>query len=345
MKIGILTYHDGPNHGAYLQAYSTMRVLENDGHDVDIINYKNKKHKFKEGFLSFLNFRRPSHFSDFFIKKRTFRKAHKKLNLIPERITTNSIEINKLHFDLVVVGSDVVWNYKIFGFDPIYFGDLNATRIISYAASFGWVSESDTRPHKLELFVNENFDALSVRDENSKRIIREITESDASLVLDPTLIYNFSNEEKKYDLPNDIGKYILVYSYMRDEDVINYVKNYAQKYNLSTISVGYRQSWCDAVLMDVDPFEWLYLYKNADRVLTSTYHGTIFSIKYQKDFFYITNEKAKMRVKSLFNLLGIQANLDVSDGKLLEISPKYKDVFNSLDTNAEKSKKWLIENI
>ena len=136
MKIGILTFHDGLNHGAFLQAFSTMTYLNTKFDHVQIINYKNKYHHRQEGWKHIFKYRNPIRIIDFLQKKISFSKDQKKLNLT--KFTTNHNKIIPLNFDTIIIGSDVIWNSSIFGEDDIYFGNVLECKQIAFSASFGW---------------------------------------------------------------------------------------------------------------------------------------------------------------------------------------------------------------
>lgn len=342
MKIGILTYHDGPNHGAFLQAFSLMKVIEEQGHEVEIINYKNRLHWYQERIKPVFKFRRPIRFKDYIDKYLAFKRAHQKFNMTKK--CTSSKEVNALKYDSVYIGSDVVWNYKIFGFDDVFFGNLNSDSTNSYAASFGWVNADEPLLDGLDFWFQQ-FRDISVRDDNSKKIITKLIGKEPAVVLDPTLIYDLSKWEESYDHDLLSQPYILMYSYMNDDTVRERIIKFASENGLKIIGVGYRQHWYDHSLMDVDPFEWLNLYKNASYIGTSTFHGTIFSIKYEKKFLYITNSKAKIRVDSLFKVCGINENLDHKDGEVLYIDPDYEKVRENLSNEIEKSRTWLFNSL
>lgn len=326
------------NHGAYLQAYATMRVLQELGHEAIIINYKNRTHWWDEDVRPWLAYRRPIRFIDRFHKQGAFKKDQKRFN--QTRFTRKPEAVHRLKFDVVVVGSDVVWNYKVFGFDDLFFGNLPASRIISYAPSFGWVNHGDTHPEGVAEGI-QKFDAISVRDENTRKIVESITGESPPVVLDPTLIYDFADDVVVTDRIEKLGKYIMVYAYVTDPEVISTVRNYAVAHGLKVVSVGYRQFWCDKVYMDVGPMEWLGFYHHAAAVATSTFHGTIFALKYEKEFFYIKNEKAHNRVASLAELCGLTELFFGSDCQIVEIRPDYTDVRQRLDPLITFSKSWL----
>lgn len=331
------------NHGAYLQAFATMRVLQGMGHEVAIINYKNREHWFQEDVRPWFKYRRPVRFIDRFKKQKAFFKDHRRFNRTA--FTTDPEAVLKLEFDVVVVGSDCVWNYKPFGYDDLYFGGIKAGRIISYAPSFGWVNaeEKILEPVKAGL---SRFDAISVRDENTRKIVHSLLGIDPPMVLDPTLIYDFSPDEAPSKRVENSKPYLLVYAYAVTDETIKTVKAYAKANGLKTIATGYRQDWCDANLMGVGPLEWLAFFRNAHTVLTSTFHGAVFSLKYGRRFFYVINNKARNRVQTLFNTCGLADRLENADNhSVLFVEPDYARVRPRLESAAASSRKWLEGNL
>ncbi len=340
MKIGILTFHEGLNHGAYLQAFATMRVLQGQGYEVEIINYKNHKHWLMEDIRPWRVYRRPVRFVDHWKKMRAFKRDQQKMALSP--FTKNSEDVLKQHYDVVVVGSDVVWNYKIFGYDDPYFGGLNADRIVSYAPSFGWVDANEAVLSEVSEGL-KRFDAISVRDENSRQIIENMMGIDPPVVLDPTLIYDFAGDAEPISCIDSSKPYLLVYAYAVNPDTIATVKAYAKKHGLQIVATGYRENWCDVNCMGAGPLEWLTLFQNAHTVLTSTFHGTVYALKNEKRFFFIPNKKAKNRVVSLLATCGIDHSFisDEGSGKTILIDPDYAQVNRLLHIETEKSVAWL----
>lgn len=251
-------------------------------------------------------------------------------------------ELKKHEYDVVVVGSDVVWNYKIFGLDDAFYGDLNAKKIISYAPSFGWVTYGEKLLPGIKEKL-ERFKRISVRDVNSQKIVNKLLGYNPQVVLDPTLIFDFDNYEKPYKKKYD--KYMVVYCYIASKETVAYIKKMAKDLNLKIIAAGYRQRWCDEVITDCGPFDWLTLFKEAEMVITSTFHGSIFALKYRQKFYYIANEKAKNRVASLLGLFGIEKDLDVPDGQLIEIDPDYDHAFENAKPLIAESQEWLLNSL
>jgi len=303
MKAGILTFHDGPNHGAYLQAYSLYMILESWGYTPEIINYKNPKHYFKENIRPWFMYRRPIRFLDHILKSRAFKRDHLKLRMSSK--TRSPEEIKAQKYDIIIIGSDVVWNYIPFGYDDLYFGGVNANKIIAYAASCGWVQADTFLPKDLKSALNR-FSAISVRDENTALFVQNQGLPVPPLVLDPTLVYDFKTELSS-PFSNPVNKpYILVYSYIRPSPLaIKEIRYAANNAGLILVSTGYRQDWCDKNLLDLSPLEWIQMIQEADSIITSTFHGSIFALKLKKRFKFLFNAKAENRIQTLFNLYGI----------------------------------------
>lgn len=338
MKIGILTFHDGLNHGAYLQAYATMRIIEQMGHKPIIINYKNREHWLQENVKPWMIYRRPIRFLDHIGKHRAFSRDRGKLNMTA--YTRKPSKILSMNFDAVVVGSDVVWNYKVFGFDPLYFGKLPARLKIAYAPSFGWTNYGESIPDEVASGL-KSFHHISARDINTAKIVESVTGKSPKLVLDPTLIHDFKDDELVTERIINLGKYALVYCYVSDPLAVRSITDFAKSRKLKLVSVGYRQPWCDKNLMDVGPMEWLNCFRYADHVVTSTFHGMIFSLKYQKTITYIHNDKAQNRIISLASATGINELAATNGQPVVQIKPNYSDVDSRLKPLIESSRVWL----
>ena len=346
MKVGILTFHNGINHGGFFQAFSTYSFLKANNYDVEIINYKNKRHWLAEykAFLFwswilkinpkilFLNIR----------KIRSFKKDQKQMRM--SKFTTNVSDIS-LDYDAIVVGSDIVWNYEwaFLGKDPIYFGHgLNTNKLVSYAPSFGPIDcKNTTIPNYVKTGL-ENFSHLSVRDENSKCLVKTAIDKDVKVVLDPVFLYDTVGMENDiiYNKP-----FILIYAFqLRDSDILQ-IKDFAKKNNLKTVAVGYSQPWCDDNLITLGPFDWISYFSKASYILTSTFHGTLFSLKYKKNFITSNNVSISNKVKTILSKIGLLDRLtdgDLNFGKLYSSEIDYDLVSDKLDPLIKESKNYLL---
>lgn len=254
-------------------------------------------------------------------------------------------DINKEQFDVVIIGSDEVWNTDAVGVDKIKFGlGLEAKKIVSYAASAGSVDANSKVPD----FVIEGlkkFNSISVRDYSTQNLVKKYLGFDPIIVLDPTFLYEIPfSEPKKY---RDIIKkdYILVYYSNLTDKHIKEIKNYARDNGLIIIGAGHFGKWFDYNLIDINPLEWNYLFKKAKFVITGTFHGTIFSIIHSKLFcVYPTSPNRVKKVYSLLSQLDlIERMLDKQSNiiEILNIPIDYSTVDSKLNEMREISLEFL----
>ena len=189
----------------------------------------------------------------------------------------------------MVIGSDEVFNCLQglpVGYSRELFGkNYESIPVISYAACFGHTTYEGLEKYSINNEISDmlkKFKAISVRDENSFKIVKKLTNISPVLNLDPALMYNFNDEL----IDNvKISNYILLYAYTgrltRDEE--KEIKKFAKDNNKKIISLGFYQKIADYNLI-VHPFEILAYFKHADFIITDTFHGTIFSIKNHSNF-------------------------------------------------------------
>lgn len=342
-KIGILTFPTVTNHGGYLQAFATYNVLKEKGHEVSVINYRNKKHllnEYKALFIKKNFFNIITNIRRFF----KFRSAQKRF--LMDNMTTEIKKINSGKFDVVIVGADIVWNYStpFVGKDPIYFGrGLEDKFLISYAASMGNSNKHKPIPEYVTNGV-KNFSHISVRDKNSLDILNVINQK-GTITLDPCLIYDYSKFEIK---PNISQKYILVYAFeFTDKDILE-IKTFANIKSLKIISIGFntKYNWCDENIMVLDPLEFLGYYRSASYVFTSTFHGTLFSIKYKKKFALRMNFTIERKVNTILEELKLTNQVIVNSLKeCWEYDIDYSFVDKQMTKKIDHSRKFLFDSI
>ena len=215
MKIGILTFHDGINYGAFFQVSALQRFLTQNRHDCQVIHYKDQGFANRE-LRGLLNVRHPVRSVRNLRKMAKFKHAHAGLNLTPK--VRQKAQLAELRFDRIVIGSDEVWNYatRYIGYDPTYFSaGLNAGKIISYAASFGNITPDQDTPDELVKLL-EGLSAISVRDKNSAEVLAAMGLTSATRVLDPVFLADFTADAIR---PRE-RDYLLVYGCARFRRVI-----------------------------------------------------------------------------------------------------------------------------
>ena len=213
--------------------------------------------------------------------------------------------------DTLVIGSDEVFNCTQPGNEVGYslqlFGkDNNADRLITYAASFGSTTIEKLKKYSKEREIGDSlnkFDAISTRDSNSHYIVEQLSSVDVVDNVDPVIISDYSDEVPKNV---DLKDYVVVYAYSGriTEEEAKAIQSFAHKKGKKTLSIGVMQAFTDEYI-NVDPFTMLAYIKNADYVVTDTFHGTVFSIKYQVPFATIIRNSNKEKLTDLlqkFNL-------------------------------------------
>ncbi len=323
MRIGILTFHRGLNHGGFLQAYCLQEELRDMGHDPVAINYQNRSHRWGEHIKPWYVMRRPLTIFDFVSKQIAFRRDWKYLNL--SKFTTSPEQVDRMHFDVVVIGSDIVWDVSLFGEDRLYFGTTGCTNhLISYAASCGKLSPdynlSDTAIKGLA-----NFKTVLVRDDPTAKLVTEHVKSSPQKVLDPCLLYDLNKidlagKQMRCQLPQK--DYLLVYAYELTPDQIEKIRREASKKGLITVAAGYRQAWCDINLMQAGPFDLLNLCRHAAAMISGTYHGTIFAISYNLPFVVHAPPAVYPKLFDLLSLLSLKERMNFKNIiQLLKVPP------------------------
>lgn len=347
MKIGILTYFDGINYGAFAQVYALHNTLKQMGYENKVIAYKNKKH-YKKELKSLFATKNIKVLWKNFNKVNKFKADHKRLDTT-EYISEHS-QIQDLNLDLIIVGSDEVWNYHndLFGIDGAYFGvPFNNEAVISYAGCFGKVTSEDDMPKGL-IDGLKKFKAISVRDDNSYNIIKQKIGKEPTLVLDPTLLYDYSKElEETYIDQKD--EYLLFYGINFEEHselIIDRIKTFAKVNNLKVISVGFYHKWADENISSLSPFEWMQYIKNAKFVITNMFHGTVFSIKLNRQFITIGSKRRRNKVESLLKHMGlldrlVYVNSDTQIDQLIVKEIDYNVVNTTIEKQKELSKEFL----
>ncbi len=347
-KVGILTFHDGINHGGFLQAYCLQEVLKKEGKQVKIINYKSAEHRTKERkvFLgnSIKSYLRPKQLKRIILnlfKIIKFKNNQKLLESTKYSQEVSSI-IKSESFDTVILGSDEIWNFKnpLVGLDLTYFGkDIKANKIISYAPSFGQVSTDELIDRDI-IDCLQNLSSVSARDSNSIQILNSLSIT-AQKVLDPTFLHEITLPEKKLNT----DKYILIYlTGVTPSKDVEYLRQYARANNKKLLAISYPQSWCDRSFVNVGIFEWLRFFKDADAVITNTFHGSIYSILYKKNFCVFRSEYKANKINSLLQDLSLlEFKVDNVRDVIQRLSnpPDYFKVFEKISDYREQSLNYL----
>lgn len=344
-KIGIITLHGYFNYGNKLQNYASQEVLKSLGCDSISIRYKvHKKQSVKSSFWDRIKKANLNKIIKFFYyqlkkivklrkklyltnkekksilltKKRLQRfKEFSKININESEYILSDIDIlNYFHeqFDYLIVGSDQVWNPGSAVLPDIYFLTFAPQeKRIAYSASFG-ISELPkvcVEQYKDKL---SKFEHVSVREDEGAKIIHDLIGREVKVVIDPTLMLDKDrwlkiSTESKYK-PN--RPYILMY-FLGDvsNEVIKLVNSLCREYDLESVFLENKnENIKDEERYTTDPGEFLDYVNSADLVLTDSFHGSVFSILFEKPFI-VFDRKSKgasmiSRIDTLLNKFELQ---------------------------------------
>lgn len=337
-QIAIITYQNGKNYGAFLQVYALQKILERETNfKVKIINYKSQKFILKElrqcisknlkkTVLNLLSL------CSYFVYR-------KKLNL--EKFTINKKKAITQKYEFIVYGSDEIWNFnnKAVGFDDFYFGKYHNLKKYAFSASFGTVNKNQKELKKILSYLKK-FKKISIRDLNSSKVLTHLNIAH-QITLDPVLLYDFTEELKNVKNIYQKNRYILIYGAVYDKKIIENIKLLKIKKNLKIISLGYYNNWADKnIIYSLNPFLFLKIFKEAESIVTSMFHGTVLSLKFNKKFFllkddYRVNKLSDLKKKFHFQSININGNKDL----YIDFKKKINEPYSI------KKKKFLTNNI
>lgn len=357
MKIGILTFHCAINYGAVLQAYGLQETLKSMGHEVSIIDYRPNyllrpyRLFFPEAFKGhglLVNIR-------FFIRELLAIPIRYKRRCAFNRFIERYLHLEHLDvqsedndFDCFVFGSDQIWNPQITGGDPIFFGDapcFKGKKMLTYAASAGSVTslkEIDIEQLKGRL---SNLSALSVREKSLSDCLSEELQLENQLVVDPVLlagknIYQEIASNKKSKKP-----YLLFFSLWKNDEALHIARKKAVLEGLELVEM---YSMVESIkdrktLQCLTPNKFIGLFKDASYVVSTSFHGTVFSILFHKPFICVGHNFGKSRFHSLLDMLGMQDVLvDISNiNEYVEKEIDWEYVDNVLAQKREEAFSFL----
>lgn len=361
-KIGIITISRTSNYGAELQAYALQRKLNELGHDAELIDYlyfKHSKHKTtkdsrpdiifskKETFKNFLTYRVISPLVDglgkFFnskIKSRleNFTKFHELAKTKYSKQYKSYLELKNanLEYDIFIVGSDQVWNPgTATSLAPYFLEFAPADKLkISYASSFG-VAEIPQKYYKLYEKYFQNLDHIAVRENQGVNLVKNISGKNATQVLDPTLLLSkkdwSSVSSENSNLPNN--KYILIYKLHESETLIKYALQLKKQFGYEVYNIckrAFLNTSQDGIinLLDAGPAEFIKLFRNAEFVFTTSFHGTAFSVNFGIPFYAVLkpNKANNSRITDFLKNLGLSDRIIWEKGE-------EKIINNNIDFN------------
>lgn len=334
-KIGLVSVHN-PNYGSMLQTYALHTYLKSQDISNEIILYTKKKDwkQFVRLFnVALVIMKGRVVFRDLYCKLfhkdiaeqlmvridkfNEFKKKY--FDFSRNHIGWNDLKTTNNDYDTFIIGSDQVWNPINIGTDffNLLFTDDDKYRI-SYASSFGTSSIPLSQVNKTKLYLNR-IQSLSTREMAGVKIIKELTGRDAQLVCDPTLLIDKDYWVKLKGEERFIKeKYIFCYFLGNNPPHREFANKFKKKTGYKLVALQHLDElvlsdipFADIKPFNVGPAEFVNLIANAEYILTDSFHGTIFSLLFKKQFFtfsrFESSSKASTnsRIESLLNLVGV----------------------------------------
>ncbi|MGN1344547.1 MAG: polysaccharide pyruvyl transferase family protein [Traorella sp.] len=379
MKIGILSpFYKNYNYGGKLQAYALVEILKKKGYQSEQIQYEGHSIKRKKSLCKKIIQIKDSNSRHVIYEKilgKILRNLYPKMSLrktsfndFDEKIchsktvyTDENIQNANHEYDIFICGSDQIWNPSLL--KKAYLLEFTDKYKFSYAASIS--NEIDDLSK--ELFQNAliSFDAISVREKQSSESIRNLINKKIELVADPTLLLDRNDwdeicSNKQYPEPY-IFCYFLGYGKKMRKNATKLAKslNMPIKTFPHLLGIQKRFYWNDLnfgdePIYDAGPEEFINLIKHADYVLTDSFHATVISLIYQKQFITFSRigySKMSSRINDLLNLFDLNNHhlpFDIEYKKLYEVLKDkimYQSNYPKLDNLIVFSKNYLIQNI
>ncbi len=382
-KVGLVTCYFKNNYGSMLQAYATKKFLDNNNIPNETINidsnidFKKGKRKYYLTQLFNFNFIK-SKFGmirlkldkkvvkglneNIAIRTKKYNEFRREFNLSKKVSTYKELcKMAEEKYSDVIVGSDQLWlpvnvvaDYYTLNWVP---ENINK---ISYATSFGVSKIPSKYNNKYNYFFNR-INHVSTREDSGVKLAKELANVNAKLVCDPTIL--LTRDEWEEVAPKDRiikDKYILCYFLGSNIEHRKFAERLRKKTGYKIVSlnhadeyVEYSDRFADIVPYDVGPKEWINLIKFAEYICTDSFHGTVFSLLFNKIFFNFRRYNVKAKASTNSRIDSLLKTVKVSNERILVGNEKISDVLDyridydvvNIEINKlrEESKKWLLD--
>lgn len=363
MRVAVVTWTKFNNYGTFVQAYALKEIIKELGHEVKILDD---------------NLIWPENINNDFPKKNIIKKIvtypfdfknRKKYQLLNEEnnkkevkfiefkdkylsIDDNSYDYRYLndYYDAFICGSDQIWDMTDKVFCKHYYLDfVNDNNLkISYAPSCGKTTDSKNK-HQLISNLLRNFDSISVREETGRDLLQNFTDKNISVVLDPTCLIDVKSWDLIASKRLIKEKYLFCYFLGNKTWYRNYALKVAKEKKIKLVILSKLDIDKDSPYLYSDitgPKEFISFIKYADYVITDSFHGVLFSIKYEKQFMAVKRFDEKSSYNQNFRLDDFLKRINLKDYHISEEKQlpliDYKKINIRYNELIEESKNYLI---
>ena len=351
MNVGILTFHCAHNYGAVLQTYALQEFLKENGHQVDVIDYRPEYlvKQYRTDDPSESLWRRLIRLP--LIPLRILR--HKRFeSFIASNFSLSQYGASRKcigkHYDAYVLGSDQIWNSNITKGDLTFFGGFDRASnslLISYAASTEVPHEGASLDFSAEKEHLRKFTSLSVREDALREQIQPLVDTTVCTVVDPILLVDPIVFDRVATREKSVG-YVLIYQVNIFANTIPIAKKIQEAKKIRhRIKLVPRITKAELLnsYSAASPERFVGLFKGAEYVVTSTFHGTVFAIICKKQFVCVLSKtRGNYRILSILKNLGLENRMVYSLNDIPEEPIDYDAVLLKLDVLRKASKSFLL---
>lgn len=382
-KVAIVSCYFQHNYGSMLQAYATQMALDKMGYENETIDISGFNHEIKKAKIKY--FAKASLTSDILLSKMGMamnvvrrkvskneygalsKKRGEKFDAFAKshfRLSTEYVSKAELrqkcpqNYSAVLVGSDQLWlpgniaaDYYTLNFVP------ESVNTIAYSTSFGQSELPKDSAAKASVFLKK-IRHIGVREESGQKLVKQLANRDVPVVCDPTLL--FTGEEWmriQREKPLVDGKYIFCYFLGNNPPHREFAKRLKEKTGCKIIALTHLdeyvksdENYADETPYNIDPADFLNLIRNAEYICTDSFHCTVFSILYKRQFFTFrryarnTRQSTNSRLDTLFKMVDISGRMMTGEEdiqKCLNIKTDFDAVHEKLKSVREKSYAYL----
>lgn len=336
-KVGIMTWYFGANYGAVAQSLALYNIIKGMDFDCCMVNYRPDNYK-----KTLLNANLPPKWKRIIHLDKTF-AGLKKCRVLGDckqfqesEPVHSAEEIDNLGLDYIVFGSDAIFNLKHPLCDEMYYGVGIHTKKITYSPSCEYLDVDEALPEEYKKSLKE-MKAVSVRDASTAEFIMKNTGIKSEITLDPTFLYKFY----EYKIKICEKKYILIYSFSDWKQYSKEILRYAKEKGFLIVAVGNKLKWADLSLPYATFTEWVSAFAYAELVITDSFHGTVFSLKNQKQIILCGRKDKESKIKCLLKQLDMDVSVYNGESINTYLTKNFIDYNKSQDhINCEQNKSF-----
>jgi len=337
MRVNFITLHRVLNYGSVLQTYATCKLLESiNVNDIEVIDYYREKDYDYQRILNYGSYRtRKEHGAKKILKKILYDMMLKKSvmkfykacdSFLCDNVKLSSqkyyseidLEKNVNRCDIMCVGSDQVWNnIHNEGIEWPFFLKFchEGTKKVSFSSSLG-IENPDEEYAKILYSELNKFDKLSVREKQTQQMLNSVGIK-SEFIIDPTLLYKKEQWQELIHERNIKEKYLLIYQFGNSKEINKIAKKVAKEKGLIIVNIVFHPHQVigrpgkKIVVPTVEEFLNLLFY--ADFVVTNSFHGTSFSINFEKNFIVVLRKDFNIRMQSILQTLHLDNRIYIQE--------------------------------